>query len=92
METLLLKLVLTPALIAAASLAARRWGQAVGGWLVGLPLTSGPVAVFIALEHVIGCQDEPISGPDHAAGRLSPPSVYPDDRSAGPLNRLGQFL
>ena len=47
---LLLKLVLTPALIAAASLAGRRWGHAVSGWLVGLPLTSGPVAFFLAVE------------------------------------------
>jgi hypothetical protein len=50
-DTLVLKLVLTPVLIAAASLAGRRWGQAVGGWLVGLPLTSGPVAFFLALDH-----------------------------------------
>lgn len=49
-ELLVLKLVLTPALIAAASLAGRRWGHAVSGWLVGLPLTSGPVAFFLALE------------------------------------------
>jgi hypothetical protein len=48
--TLLLKLVLTPLLIAAASLAAGRWGAAVSGWFVGLPLTSGPVAFFLALE------------------------------------------
>ncbi|HET7343490.1 MAG TPA: hypothetical protein VFL90_18640, partial [Methylomirabilota bacterium] len=48
---LLLKLAATPLLIAGASLAGRRWGPAVGGWLVGLPLTSGPVAVFLALEH-----------------------------------------
>jgi hypothetical protein len=47
---LLLKLVLTPALIGAASLAGRRWGHAVSGWLVGLPLTSGPVAFFLAVE------------------------------------------
>ncbi len=47
---LLLKLVLTPALIAVASLAGRRWGHAVSGWLVGLPLTSGPVAFFLAIE------------------------------------------
>jgi hypothetical protein len=53
-DTLLLKLVVTPVLIAAASLAGRRWGQAVGGWLVGLPLTSGPVAFFLALEHGTG--------------------------------------
>jgi hypothetical protein len=53
-DTLILKLVLTPVLIAAASLAGRRWGQAVGGWLVGLPLTSGPVALFLALDHGSG--------------------------------------
>jgi hypothetical protein len=49
-STFVLKLALTPALIAAASLAGRRWGQAVGGWLVGLPLTTGPVAFFLALD------------------------------------------
>ena len=53
-DTLALKLLLTPILIATASLAGRRWGQAVGGWLVGLPLTSGPVAFFLALEHGAG--------------------------------------
>jgi hypothetical protein len=51
LETLALKLVLTPALIGIATVVGRRWGQAVGGWLVGLPLTSGPVVLFLALEH-----------------------------------------
>ena len=51
MDNLTLKLVLTPALIGTATLAGRRWGQSVGGWLVGLPLTTGPVAFFIALDH-----------------------------------------
>jgi len=50
-KILILKLVLTPALIGMATLASRRWGQAVGGWLVGLPLTSGPIAFILALEH-----------------------------------------
>ncbi len=50
MDTLILKLILTPALIGGASLAGRRWGPAVSGWLVGLPLTSAPIAVFLALE------------------------------------------
>ena len=50
MSLLAVKLVLTPLIVLAASLAARRWGDAVGGWLVGLPLTSGPVAVFLAIE------------------------------------------
>lgn len=49
MNTLALKLILTPALIGAASLAGRRWGPAVSGWLVGLPLTSGPIIFFLAL-------------------------------------------
>jgi hypothetical protein len=50
MDSLILKLVLTPALIGGASLAGRRWGPGVSGWLVGLPLTSAPIAVFLALE------------------------------------------
>jgi len=49
-DVILLKLVITPVLILAASLAGRRWGEAVGGWFVGLPLTSGPVCLFIAIE------------------------------------------
>jgi hypothetical protein len=51
MFSLALKIILTPALILAASVAGRRWGEAVGGWLVGLPLTSGPVAFFLALDY-----------------------------------------
>ena len=50
MLLLLVKLTLTPMLIWAATLAVRRWGPAIGGWLAGLPLTSGPVSVFLALE------------------------------------------
>ena len=51
MPLLLLKLTLTPLLIGGASLAARRWGPAVAGWIVALPLTSGPVLFFVALDH-----------------------------------------
>ncbi len=54
MEGLALKLVLTPALIGAVSLAGRRWGPGVSGWLVGFPLTSGPVAFFLALDQGVG--------------------------------------
>jgi hypothetical protein len=50
-DVLLIKLVVPPALVGLASLAGRRWGQGVGGWIVGLPLTSGPIAVVLALEH-----------------------------------------
>ncbi len=48
--SLLLKVVVTPALIAAATLAGRRWGDRLSGWLVGLPLTSGPVVFFLAVD------------------------------------------
>jgi hypothetical protein len=47
---LLLKLILTPLLIGSISVAERRFGPAVSGWLVGLPLTSAPVALFLALD------------------------------------------
>ena len=44
---LLFKLLLTPVIIGLVSLAGRRWGPAVSGWLVGLPLTSAPVVLFM---------------------------------------------
>jgi hypothetical protein len=47
---LALKLVLTPVLIGAASLAGRRWGSGLSGWLVGIPFTSAPIAFFLALD------------------------------------------
>jgi hypothetical protein len=54
MEDFAIKLVASPLLIGAASLVGRRWGQSVAGWLVGLPLTSGPVAFFLALDYGAG--------------------------------------
>lgn len=50
-DSLVLKITLAPALIGVASLAGRRWGQSVGGWFVGLPLTSGPIVFFLALDY-----------------------------------------
>jgi hypothetical protein len=50
-DSLAVRLVLAAALILAASLVGRRWGPAVGGSLVALPLTSGPIALFLALDH-----------------------------------------
>lgn len=51
MNLIIFKLILPPFLILSASLAGRRWGDAIGGWLVGLPLTSGPVAAFLAIQY-----------------------------------------
>lgn len=43
-------MIAAPLLVAGASMASRRYGSAVGGWLVGLPLTSGPISIFFTLE------------------------------------------
>jgi len=48
---ILLKVALAPCLILLATLAGRRWGPGVGGWLAGLPLTSAPVSLILAIEH-----------------------------------------
>ena len=48
--TLALKLVLSPTLIALVTLAGRRWGSAVSGWLAGLPITGGPILLIVALQ------------------------------------------
>lgn len=40
-----------PALVVAATLLARRFGHAIAGLVAGLPLTSGPLSVALALDH-----------------------------------------
>jgi hypothetical protein len=48
---LTLKLIMTPLLIASVTLVGRRWGAGVSGWLMGFPLISGPVSIFLALQY-----------------------------------------
>ena len=50
LETLL-RLALVPAAVWLASLAARRWGHTVSGYLGGLPLIGGPITLYLALDH-----------------------------------------
>jgi hypothetical protein len=50
-RVLVVKLLLTPAIMVAATLVGRRYGRLATGWLVGLPLTSGPINAFFAVEH-----------------------------------------
>ena len=45
-----LRLALVPAAVWLASLAARRWGHAVSGYLGGMPLIGGPITLFLALD------------------------------------------
>lgn len=47
---LILKLLLVPTLIALVTLAGRRWGPGVAGWLSAFPIVSGPILLAIALE------------------------------------------
>jgi hypothetical protein len=46
----ILKLILTPLIVVTVTLVARRWGESIGGLMIGLPLTSGPVSIFLVLE------------------------------------------
>ena len=48
---LALKLLLTPFFITLVTLAGRRWGSVVSGLLIGLPLTSGPISIILAVQH-----------------------------------------
>lgn len=48
---LLLRVALAPLAVGLASLAARRWGHSVSGYLGGMPLIGGPITFFIAQDH-----------------------------------------
>jgi hypothetical protein len=47
---LALKLALVPSLIGGVTLAGRRWGSGVAGWLSAFPIVAGPILLFIAIE------------------------------------------
>jgi hypothetical protein len=49
----LLKIAMTPLLVAAMTLAARWWGPTVGGIVMGLPAFSGPVLFILILDQGI---------------------------------------
>src|SRR3954453_9759146 len=51
MSLLLLKLTLAPGLVTATTLAGRRWGPAMAGWLGGLAGGGGPILMALTLEH-----------------------------------------
>ena len=51
---LALKLCLVPAFLLAISLAGKRWGPSMAGWLAGLPVVTGPILFFLAMEHGAG--------------------------------------
>ena len=48
---LFLKLILVPTFLLLLSIAGKRWGASVAGWLAGLPVVAGPILFFFAMEH-----------------------------------------
>ncbi len=50
MALLLIKLTLTPLLMGGVTYASRRWGSSFGALLAGLPITAGPISIYLAIE------------------------------------------
>lgn len=51
MSLLLVKILLSTLLVAAATLVQRRYGHRASGFLVGLPITTAPYLLLVAIEH-----------------------------------------
>jgi hypothetical protein len=51
MPLLAIKLLAVPVMMSAITIVERRWGSGISGWLTGLPLTSGPISLILALQH-----------------------------------------
>jgi hypothetical protein len=63
------RLLITPFFIGTVTLAGRRWGPAVNGMLVGLPLTTGPISFILA--HMFGLEFAARSAVGNLAGQIS---------------------
>jgi len=62
MTAFYLKFLITPMLMLAISLAAKRWGTKIGGLLSGLPVTSALVILFLSLEQGAGFALQAVPG------------------------------
>jgi hypothetical protein len=51
LQLLALKLFLVPASVCLISLAGRKWGPGVAGWIAGFPAVGGPILFILALEN-----------------------------------------
>lgn len=63
------KLLITPFFIGSVTLAGRRWGPAINGLLVGLPLTTGPISFILA--HSFGVDFAAKAAIGNLAGQIS---------------------
>jgi hypothetical protein len=69
MTILAFKLFITPFFIGSVTLVGRRWGPAVNGLLVGLPLTTGPISFILA--HSFGLEFAARAAVGNLAGQIS---------------------
>jgi hypothetical protein len=69
MTILAFRLLITPFLIGTVTLAGRRWGPAVNGLLVGLPLTTGPISFILA--NMFGVEFAAKAAAGNLAGQIS---------------------
>ena len=91
MSLLPLKLLVTPLLMWLVSIAARRWGSLVGGLIAGMPLTSGPISVYLALEQGAAFADQSAIGALVGIGAvMTSYAVYA--LISAPLNALGSAV
>lgn len=59
---LVLKLVLVPLLVGGVTLASRRWGPAVGGWLSAFPVITAPILLLVAMQQGVAFAAEAAVG------------------------------
>lgn len=59
---LFLKLTLAPLLTIAVTLSTRRWGNAIGGWVTGLPLLAGPISLLFSLQYGLSFGQQAAAG------------------------------
>lgn len=69
MTALAFKLLTSPLLIYLVTLAGRRWGSTASGFLIGLPLTSGPISFILAYEYGLEFASQAAVG--NLAGEMS---------------------
>lgn len=69
------KIFAVPILVAFATLAIRRWGPAVGGLLMGLPLMTGPISAFLAIEQGVEFATQSVVGVLLAVAAMGPYAV-----------------
>ena len=79
MSILLLRLLLTPTLVVLVSYIQKRWGHAIGGRVIGLPLSTAPFLILIYLMD--GAEQAANAAHDRPAG--APVGVGQDTLRAG---------